>query len=383
MGLAELSHRYASNASLKAFETYFAANGFNCFDYGTLPEALRGLYLVPQEVGYEMLKSFCLKAGREKFLDKCVVDYLANPQFQAYAASSRGAHFIGISAALPALLQALFQNLFTFTNPFSPGWEEAEDADEIAYDFPDKLMRGRFRPEHLYPEVTALVSDTVPLEKWQRKMAVKLAELAIVFCVGHEIGHVVRGHTVLAKRRRLFAVAEVDEPGSQSKRRPLGKWLSQSWELQADQTAIALLYSYVVRTAKNRRKFMHYLKCDNDLDLCGRILYAVYFVFLLLGQQQYSVRSSVSHPAAITRITYIMAFLGTVLVDVAGFPVQTAGEAMEKYAGLAVDAWRRIGFSDGRYEDIEENLSGVIQDLGRANRLAGELFRKYQWAFKP
>lgn len=388
--LNALSSDYATREALTGFQTYFKQYRMRCFDYSRLEENLRGVYLVPQEIGYEMIRSFCRKIGRPDLIGKCVIEYIDHNQFQAFATKDDDHYYIGISAAVPALLQALFHNLFSLTNPLTESYNEehgtGEEEDETTYVFPDRIMSGRFTSDELRAEISGLIKDTIPKERWQRIMASKLAELATCFCIAHEIGHWVSGHIDIVETRAFHTIEEVRRKTDKTKTgqsRPIGRWLSQSFEIQADRIGMALLYSYAIGTKANRKKFMHYLRCHNDPSaLYGRLLYAVYFVFLLLGQQQYMIDVQGSHPAPITRMSYLMAFLGTVMTEVEGADSTEAGDLVEQYADIAEAAWNRIGFTAGRNPDTIDDLPGVVEQLQRANAIVESIFKSQQWAVK-
>lgn len=383
------SKEYADEPAIKNFQTYFEQAGFAIFDYGRVEPTLQGLYQVPHEIGYKMIISYCNALGNLSLAKKCVIEYVEHSQFQAYAAKDKDFYYIGISAALPALLQAMFQNLFAFTNPLTDlAFEEEGDTvektddEDVFYIFPDRLMTGKFNSDELLAEITALIKDTIPHERWQRVMSVKMAEMAIAFCIAHEIGHLLNGHVDILDKRSLACMAEISS-GLRSKERNIpGPWLSQVWEIQADKAGMAMLYSYVINTRKNFDRFMHYLKCKNKIDLYGRLMYAVYMVFLLIGQQQHVVRAVGTHPAAVTRVSYLMAFLGTLMVDRDKYDPEFSGGIVEQYAEMAEAAWKRIGFSTGRYEEAIDDLTTVVQDLQRADRSVMHTFRNSQWAVR-
>lgn len=382
-----ISKEYADESAINNFKAYFKQAGLTIFDYGRMEPNLQGLYQVPHEIGYKMIISYCNALGNPSLAKKCVIEYVEHCQFQAYAAKDEDLYYIGISAALPALLQAMFQNLFSFTNPLTDlilqedeDDPEQKEEQDVFYVFPDRLMNKKLNSDDLLNEITTLIKDTVPAERWQRVMSVKMAEMAIAFCIGHEIGHLMYGHVDILNKRNSASMAEIASNRHLQERNIPGPWLSQVWEIQADKAGMAFLYSYVITTKKNFNRFMHYLRCKNKVDLYGRMMYAVYMVFLLLGQQQYVVKALGTHPAAVTRVSYLMAFVGTLMVDQDKYDPGFSGEIVQQYAEMAEAAWKRIGFSTGRYEEAIDDLTTVVQDLQRADRLVLHTFRNSQWA---
>ena len=369
----KISGNYSSAESLKSFNDY-AMYELLCkpFDYSLLNSGIQELYSTPQYMGYELLKAFCKGSYKKELLKECVIEYVYDSNFQAFACYDHDKHYIAISAAIPALLQALFQNILSFTNPFAKHYDQAEDYYDPDYIFPISLSSSRYDEYELREEIDALILDTMPVEKWQRKMSIKLAEIAMVFCVSHEIGHVVRGHPLIYKRRDKNSLNEGDN------KKVTCKWVRQAWEIQADKTAIAFLYSYVINTKTNRKRFMHYLKCKNDYELLGKIMYSVYFVFLIMSQRLEYINSETFHPSPLVRATYAMADMAAIV------ELKTSQKDGVKIitdsTDLAEGAWERLGFNSRSDIKNMDQLGSVLNDLNRAVSLTERYFSKYQWA---
>ncbi len=236
-----LSASYASADALNEFSVHFGNMRLHCSDYSLIETKLHGVFEVPQKVGYEMLRSYCTKINRPDLVGRCVIDYVSHNQFQAYATSHNFYYFIGISAAVPALLQTMFHNLFSFTNPFAHIYntDTDEPGDGNLYVFPDRLMARGFGMHKLRSEIDSLLKDTIPDERWKRIMTSKLAELSICFCIAQEIGHLVSGHTEIVKNRAIHAIEEAPIR-KLAHQKEIGSWLSQSFEIQADRIGMAL-----------------------------------------------------------------------------------------------------------------------------------------------
>jgi hypothetical protein len=89
------------------------------------------------------------------------------------------------------------------------------------------------------------------------------------------------------------------------------------WEIEADETAFGFLWGYMITTRANRERFARRLRCGGgehpEVTLISRLIYAVSFVFFLLGQAQSRVDSRSTHPSALVRITYLLALAQTAL----------------------------------------------------------------------
>lgn len=309
-----LTSEHSSNRAQIAFTDFFQQAELSIFNYSSMDHNLQALYEIPQRTSYLLLREFCLKVNRPELIELCVVDYLDDHEVQAYAASDKGFHHIGVAYSLPILLQALFQQLLKNTNPFSSN----EPEDVPAQFFPEALKRATNIQER-HQDIEQLLINTMPETKWQKLMSTKLAELAVLFCFAHEISHIVWGHSALSCKRGLLGVAEfAGRKESETKSKKVSYRLHQAWELQADRTAMAFLFSYVNNNVAYKKRLLGALKChsgDNPTEqLMARVTYAVSFVFFLFGQRQSSVNSRTTHPSSLTRQTYVMAHIVTLLL---------------------------------------------------------------------
>jgi len=68
------------------------------------------------------------------------------------------------------------------------------------------------------------------------------------------------------------------------------------WEIEADETAFGFLWGYMITTRANRERFARRLRCGGgehpEVTLISRLIYAVSFVFFLLGQAHGSIREA-------------------------------------------------------------------------------------------
>lgn len=372
---------FSNSIAAEKFQEYFftQGNGIRLFNYSFLDPNVQALYEIPQKSGYLLLRSFCNKIGDPSRFEKCVVEFVDNQEFQAYAASDGEYHFVAISSSLPILMQTLFQNLVKSTIPFSA--EDSEDGE--IYLFPDSLESKKHFKYKVKEEIESLLLDTMPENKWEKVLSTKLAEIAVLFCVAHEIAHLVRGHAHLSNAKGFRPLAEIrnstNEPYKISNR------LSQAWEIQADKTAIALVYSYMVNDSRYRKRLIKALKCDKTedslIELMGRAMYAISFVLFLVGQEQSEVSSDNTHPSAITRQTYILANIITMLSSPSiGRCEDDTENTVKKAATLAEKAWERTGFQFGDFRERIDDLPDVVKALSRADYLCDKYLKQYQWA---
>lgn len=370
---------FSSTAALHAFNHYFSKHEITIFPYSNFNSHIQALYAVPQRSAYLLLREFCRSIGRPDLPARCIIEYVNEAEAQAYAASSGGFHHIAVAHSLPVLLQIVFQSLLSHTNPFSCA---------APHTLPQQVFPQSLAEIHKacgISEIENLLTSTLPETRWQQVMATKLAEIALLFCLNHEIAHLVRGHAELAERRGLIGINELtrkklDTPG----KRPITYRLSQAWELQADRTSLAFLFAYVNNNKAYYKCLIKALKCsgaDAPLKLTARVSYAVSFVFFIFGQQQTSTASQCSHPSAVVRQIFAMSELASIFLQAyPEFDEATVTHTIHQAALCAESAWYRLGFSFGCYGDDLRNLPLIARALFRRDSLSRKLLAHHQWS---
>ena len=346
------------------------------FDSALISDALRPVFALPLDVAQLCVQAFAAKAGVESLASQVRVSYTASRHFDAYAYSEAGQHHVVLSATVPAVLLASFFEIMRSTNPFSDDPSQADDAYQPGdVHIPLTLPTAGDSPVELAEAIEWLLKQSMPEHRWQRILAVTLAELAVVFVFAHEIGHVVQGHTQALHATRGRRLHEM----GMAERADLGR-VAQSWELQADRTAFGFLWSYAINTKRQRDRFVRQLLCKSeepDLDLLGRLCYAMSLVFFLLSQGDGRVRTRGTHPSPLVRITFLLAMAETVMEARRPALAPKVHDCVMRAHDDAEAAWNRLGLEFGQqgYAANIEDLPAVVQTLerhlGRVERLLG------------
>jgi hypothetical protein len=359
------------------------------FHYGLMSEALRGVYDYPHSIAYEFARAYCVKSGRAHEIAQIAIEYYTDTRFQARAITRGDAHLITVSAGTPALLTALFFEVFRSTHPLADEYTAAEEDIEAGdYRFPLKLVTEPFSgPAALAAKIDGILRETIPDERWQRIWAVTLAELAMIFVFAHELGHLVQGHTRVLQDQRGAQLVEV---AAASDRAPRLFRVRQAWELDADQSAFSFLWSYMIGNRDNRRRLIRRLQCGRDgipeVKLVARACYAISFVFFLLGQAQREVNATDTHPSTLVRITFLIAFAQSALEAlVPGVDPQRVEQEVHRAHAQAEAAWNRLGLQFGvnDFADTIEDLPLAIKTLQHRRERAARAFGAYVWRFQP
>jgi hypothetical protein len=148
----------------------------------------------------------------------------------------------------------------------------------------------------------------------------------------------------------------------------------------------SLLWGYMITTPTNRQRFARRLRCDGgahvEAALTARMVYAVSFVFFLLGQAQTRVDARSTHPSAMVRITDFMAMAQTALER---FLPAASPERLEKEIqnahSQASAAWNRLGLEFGvdGYRETIDDLPVVVNRIDRRRESVSKILRPFAW----
>jgi hypothetical protein len=363
--------------------------GRHSFKYTGLNDAVRPIYEIAHGMAYEFARAYCHKSGRAQHLKKIAIDYYADTAFQATAYTKHDTHFIAVSAGVPVLLLTLFFEVFKYTNPFAATYSSAneEDNEPGDYRFPLRLPTQSDTPSlELAELINQTVQETVPPLRWQRIWATRMAELAMLFVFAHELSHVVRGHTsVLGTHHR----SQLMEVTAHNPREAVLFRLRHAWEVEADETAFAFLWSYLFSNKKIRGHLVKQLRCARgdhpEVTLISRLIYAASFMFFLLGQTQQQVDAVSTHPSALVRITYLMAYAQGALEHVfPGLSPSLVEQQIQSAHTQAEAAWNRLGLEFGKdsYQETRDDLPQAVARMTRRRDRVARAFGSYAWALQ-
>lgn len=386
--LNEPSKSAADLDAQKSLHAYFRRElSKNPFDYRALSDEIRPTYESPHRMAYLLSSSFCRMAGCHERIGKIAIDYYADTEFNACAGTVGNCHVIGVSAGVPVLLAALFFDVLKSTNPFAINYSASNEDGRKPGDFwfPIRLTTQKTPPSSAIAWlIEKTIREGVPDLKWQRVWAATLAELAIMFVFAHELAHLVRGHTEATRQRGGQSIFEVAAPGADQNRKL--RRVGNVWEIEADETAFAFLWGYLITTRENKNRFAKRLRCGAgelvEVALISRLIYAISFVFFLMGQAQSQVDAKSTHPSALVRITFLMSFaqeaLERMVPKVSGAFIEAE---IQKAHSQAEAAWNRLGleFGIGGYQETIDDLPVVIGRILRRRDTVSRALRGLAW----
>lgn len=352
------------------------------FDPTLLSAPLRPVLALPLEVAEQCVRAFAARCGNEHLAADVSVSYSASSHFQAHAYPEGQQDHVRVAAAVPALLLGTFFEVVRFTDPFSrdptpPPGDATRPGD---YRIPLTLPARSSRPGDLASGIENLLRDAMPPEKWQRILAVGLAELATVFVFAHEIAHVVYGHARILHACRGVGIFELGSNGPEAPGR-----IARAWELQADRVAFGFLWSYAINTARQRKRLQRQLMCKGDspeLAMLGRLTYVVSFVFFLLSQGDKRVRSQGSHPSPLVRVTFLTAFAETAMEQRRPDLAQLVHACVTQAHESAEAAWNRLGLDFGiqGYREHIDDLPAVVSEMHQHVHRIERTMGRHAWA---
>jgi hypothetical protein len=360
------------------------------FDLESLPEDLRVFYAQFLTYGHVAPSIVTDEYHRSAAEGRLRVQYVARRDFYLSAETSRDTHAIELSIGVPCLLHFIFNNALRLSHVFP---KVGDAAEEKPYREADD---GRFVPFELPEQMTTvealqmLPGVSRPADVDRALFASALTELACVFCVFHEVGHLIGGHAGYAARRmRGGSIKEFSGRGFSFCPRRL---LEQVMEREADIIATTMIMGFVLNDPSTRQ---HYGECfhlsqDDErypYEILGVLLFAAKLLFLYLAQipDKLNVRSVLPHP--LVRATYVHNALRLGAIDDLGMDETALDMALDSSTDLADRVWADLGM---RVPAVEGSVSGpelarvVEREIVRLEEAHKRLQPKYaRWLFIP
>lgn len=265
-------------------------HGFDCFYDTLLSRANSSTDAFQRYFNYDNPKSIYTV-----FLNNKIVNATAKLEDNKY--------YIGINAALPCIVHFTFNMLFR-TPYYFPGLGDIGDLDGYRqYKNGIPLMLPADVP--IEDALWGIVSTSRPSSDKRAVAATLLTEIAMSFCVYHELAHIQTGHVISAKE--MFGENEYLE-FSGITRSMLGRKIFHVWEYEADKISSIMLAANDMLDKNNQQYFCETFEININKDiykLFGVILSSLYILFHLLNQNRPGLKLSSNHPHPALRYSYV------------------------------------------------------------------------------
>lgn len=271
------------------------------------------------------------------------VRLLNSRSFNASAGGTKEKGYdIELNVSVPPILHFLFNVAMRVPGVFG----YIDDDDEEPYRDPSVK-----RPIPLaLPEGLSIIEacETLPSVSRPRSdrralVASKLAELACGFCMFHEVGHVVAGHTPFAMTLcSSDSICELSESGESNT-------LLQVCEREADLIAIMQLASILISPSEHRDHFRACFELEEEEDesipyhMLSIALFSVRILFLYLGQFNGEIKTKSLHPHPLVRATYVHSALRIMAIEDLGLDVEILDEMLDNAADQSSAVWHELG----------------------------------------
>jgi hypothetical protein len=297
----------------------------------------------------------------------------ADRAFNAYAWTRSGADQIAFTAALPCLLHFCFNHLLT-----SP--DLLPDVGDVSGEGQARFPRGI--PLLLETDTTLLEAVVVvpglsrPNDDARAVAASALTELACMFTVLHEVGHVACGHTRFSELRLSGEpVSEFFDLTGIFRRR---RFLRQVWEMEADMIASMLLMQWITGPEPNRVFLSEAFAIDAshgyEYDAIAAVLVALYVLFLYMNQRERATRRFRSHPPPLVRVTYAHNVLRLFAKHDLRLDVHELDARVDEAVLQVNAAWRALGLQVPPYAgDPLDHMSLLMRQRDRLATHYGDL----------
>ena len=227
----------------KAFKEYLhtRTKPVSVFDVSQLPEPYRSRYELYLEATRLNLVRYIETHRLDVDPERVHVGFVAHPRLNAWAVEPNGFHFIGINAALPCLVDRLW-NMVLARTPALPSIGRAPTKIDPVWSLPPNPSwvseEEDVGSEELVEDILDACEFGVPEDEDRARFAAEMASLTTMFALFHESGHLLAGHSARMNELGLQdGVVELDDGGT-GQRVPDDR---HAWELIADHYAFETL----------------------------------------------------------------------------------------------------------------------------------------------
>ncbi len=230
--------------------------------------------------------------------------FLRNKTVNATAKLENNKYYIGINAALPCVMHFTF-NMLLRTPCYFPDLGDRDDYDDEYRQFQNGIPLSLPNDVPIEDALWGIVSTSRPSSDKRAVAATLLTEIAMSFCVYHELAHIQTGHVVSAKEmldeKEFLELSAITRSISDRK-------IFRVWEYEADKISSIMLSANDMLDKNNQKYFCEAFEIDMDNDiykLFGVILSSLYVLFHLFNQMVPGSKSSSNHPHPTLRYSYV------------------------------------------------------------------------------
>lgn len=317
------------------------------FDLNTLPDDVREFYEQFLDYGWSATANVKEEYIRIASQGHVQTIYLHDREFNAEAISHGDHYHILLNVAIPCLLHFIYNNTLRLPHIFAhvghvgseQPYREFNDNRAIPFVLPSSAP--------IAESLTNLPGMSRPADDERALFATALTEVACIYCVFHEIGHVIGGHAgYQAQRLWGSGVCEFTSGRTYCCPRQL---LRQVWEREADIIATVMIISLVLTDAGARQHFSECFQIAGSDDegysyqVLPVVLFALKLLFLYFAQVPLRLNFSSNHPHPLVRITYVHSALRLVSRDDLGLDLGRLDNLFDQATGLADQCWSDLG----------------------------------------
>lgn len=347
------------------------------FDVPALPETYLSFY--QRLLGYgasavDALRREYGASGAGEALDVFCTDERA---FNAFAWTRHGSHSIAFTAAAPCLLHFCFNHLLT--HPYvlpHVGSVEGEQPRS----FPNGIPLNLNTEAPLAEAVVLVPGISRPVDEPRAIAAAALTELAAMFTVLHEAGHLACGHTRYSETH--FAGEPVSEFLGLESLLFRRRFLRQVWELEADMIAAMLLMNYLFGGEPTREFYSEAFGIGGgrryEHEIVAAAVAALYTLFLYMNQAEKGDRRAISrsHPPPLVRISYIHNLLRLHAHHDFGISLRELDVRADESLRQVTDTWQELGMV---YPDYPGDPLDYFSMLLQKRRRLARFYQDFAW----
>jgi hypothetical protein len=300
--------------------------------------------------------------------------FVEDRSFNARARTSA----IGVHVAVPSILHFLFNQILCWPNVYPHiGTRASHRVNEYSSGLPWALPSTLSIADAL----VALPARSRPVDDQRAQAASAMTDIALTFCMYHEMCHVMFGHTG-AHEAQFGTIDFLEFFSPESTEIPTYR-IGQAWEYEADVNAAYMVTSSLLGD-ENRAHFGNMFQVDTTTGKYERAILSIWFtvlhaLFLYLGQQPRRKPSRARHPHASVRSAYIFSELSPQLAFEDRTQLSSrALSRLELHACRTAErVWKqmRLTASTLTASQVESRIRRLKADL----KVLRPTYRRYSW----
>lgn len=363
------------------------------FNGSTLPSELRERGELLCTIASSHLRRYIQQHSLDVDPELIHVGLVAEPRLNAWAAKHAGVYLVGINAAVPALVDRIWNRILGQTEAFPRVGDPNTARDTPATPLPNPTWLSdddRLDDEALADEIADASMLELPADGTRARFAAEMSALTTTFCIFHEAGHLLAGHAdraaMLGLRDGVQEGPEESAAGGPAGTAPGNGLDRHAWEVVADHYGFQVLLQQMAQGGALRRgspiaeRWWRGIDAPDpvqrfevELAVGSAAMAALFLLFVAANAS-----SSATHPHPFLRLSFLSLQRQHVL---AAPPAEDGANASDVAWTALSQVWagfKLLGLPTLATPPFDK-VHGVLKDLEQRVRVSNDSLRGLGW----